>query len=1691
MAFNLGTIESKVKVDGLAQFGDDLKKADATMDAFAQQTAKRFTRVETDVKAAAKAMGMSAQEMQGTLDRAMKSISADTATKSLERMSRQLGLSKKEVEDWGRQLGLSAQTIETLTGKLSGAGSGMSALVSLSKPLAGAIAGAFSIGAITSFVTEIANTKMQFEAFDRTLKMVTGSQTGAALAMESLAATSDRLGLRLVDAADGYKLIGAAAKGTTLEGTAAKSTFEAVASAASVLGLSASDTNGILLALSQMISKGKVQAEELRGQLGERLPGAFQIAARAMGMTTAELDKTLQSGGLMTDQFLPKFAAELQKTFGQGATEAGNSTQAAFNRMQNAWDQLKAAIGDTSVFGIAIAAMEKTAAVANAMAQSIRSASGTLQGAAKVANLQARLDLLQSPEAVNAYGLPENYDPEKAKAEIEKVTKELATARQDIEDAAQEQLGKARQNAINKQYEREQAAIKGGETATLDAWASSSDKKVSLWATQQKEVAAAYEKAYKGEITQGAMDTLVGEANKKYASGLEDLAKKGEKAANAIAKADAQATKLINEARGKAEEAAATFNGDTWAAKEAKATAEYQKELDSLQVKLVGYKGTNRDVMEAALKYWAEYEYGARMAKIALDKWRDDMKFWGDTMSQIGELSFDPAKTYDGELTKLKEAQAEALRLVGDNQEKIDAINQLYALKETGLREKTLGDVAKLDDDYWQRRMQGVQNLQAFLEKQGVSEKNIAIAVSREKSKIAKEELEARIGYESSFLETLKDVLADEFGLYKDSLTRQHDEWVSLSKDLASSVHEFSGTVASAATDAFKSWITGSGTMQDVFKSALDSMLDYLMNIVQRMIKYALENYVVIPIVEELVGSDATSGIFGKSSGSGSSSSGLLDKAVSGVKSASGITDLFSSGASAAGALGSAGVYDAASYGLGSTALLGETSSLTGAAAAGSVWEAGSAASLAATPSVAAAVPTAATEAAAATGASAGAAAGASIGIGTVLGVAGGIAGLVGLGVGLFSSSHTETKTGSGLQISVMGNSANVGTADYYRVTDSSMLGGSSTSHEIRSTGAADAETASAVNSALGAYTNIITSGFDKLGVETKDSLDNFYFPQWDVASGQEEDFYRNVSNAKVGKILSDSGLTGAFKAIAEDGEYWIDQITRLQSAMSTVGASADAMGLSLEKLAGENYISGMVDKMLAAGDSASTAGIDFEALAGVMDDETLQALKDMEAQAGATGDEVQATNEQLRKLAIAQYASELVDAFGSTEAAQAAFSRLLTNAYSSTEQAAKSMTYYAENAGQAIGALGDASVTIQNFWSSYRAAMESGSLTADQVKSWDDAAQWVEAWDSSLKSAGTAWEDVNKTVVDGLNDQIDALGSQADAIQDTLDLWSDFLGKVKDLRQSIKWNKDLTDLSPKQLLDAKKLAFDTTSAKAKTGDQKAMADLDSVTNEYLEAAKDYYASSEDYFSNFDHADETLSSLESYAQVQVDSAQLQLDALNNQIAVMQLQVNQLTLVNTNLGTLASAWGDGVNAIVGAINNSGFSSSYADAIAAANAAQASAAASLFTTLSGGSSSAEAASDAGVTFSLGGDLYSGGSGVTLNEDGTWQIAGFAGGGNPASGSLAWVGENGPEIVRFGAPGQVYPVEDTAAMLRRAVSGNSTDTSGIERRLDAQRRASDERMRGLEEAMRKQAVATGKVARKLDRFARQAAQ
>jgi tape measure domain-containing protein len=199
----------------------------------------------------------------------------------------------------------------------------------------------FAINEVQKFTSEIVQTGMKLQQLSLSFKAITGSTQSAADEMGFVKGMANSMGQSFITVADAYKGISAAAKGTTLEGKATRDVFQSVMEASTVLGLTAEQTGRSLYALSQMISKGKVSSEELRQQLGENLPGAFNIAADAMGMTAQEFDKMLGEGKIMTEDFLPKFSRAMHEAYGKGVVDSAKSAQAATNRLSNAFVELQ------------------------------------------------------------------------------------------------------------------------------------------------------------------------------------------------------------------------------------------------------------------------------------------------------------------------------------------------------------------------------------------------------------------------------------------------------------------------------------------------------------------------------------------------------------------------------------------------------------------------------------------------------------------------------------------------------------------------------------------------------------------------------------------------------------------------------------------------------------------------------------------------------------------------------------------------------------------------------------------------------------------------------------------------------------------------------------------------------------------------------------------------------------------------------------------------------------------------------------------------------------------------------------------------------------------------------------------------------------------------------------------------------
>lgn len=188
--------------------------------------------------------------------------------------------------------------------------------------------------------------QMQVERLDKAFGAIYGNASQAQQQLEFIRQTSRDLGLEFYSTAEAAKTFFAAGQGTSLS-SQLNEIYTGFSKAGAALALPAERMQSIFVALGQMLSKGKVQAEEMRTQLGEHLPGAFQIAAKAMGMSTAELDKFMADGKLLAEDLLPAMAEALKERYGKAAESAADTVQGAINRMSTAWTDFKAGLLDS------------------------------------------------------------------------------------------------------------------------------------------------------------------------------------------------------------------------------------------------------------------------------------------------------------------------------------------------------------------------------------------------------------------------------------------------------------------------------------------------------------------------------------------------------------------------------------------------------------------------------------------------------------------------------------------------------------------------------------------------------------------------------------------------------------------------------------------------------------------------------------------------------------------------------------------------------------------------------------------------------------------------------------------------------------------------------------------------------------------------------------------------------------------------------------------------------------------------------------------------------------------------------------------------------------------------------------------------------------------------------------------------
>ncbi|EOC3724290.1 tape measure protein [Escherichia coli] len=189
------------------------------------------------------------------------------------------------------------------------------------------------------------------EASQRAAQFVLGDE-GAKRATEFVKNLADSSGVDQIETLSSFAKFSAGAG--DMDAGQKESLFSNVIGTSRLMGLSTDEINGILKAFEQMASKGKIQAEELRGQLGDRMAGAFQLFARSLGMTTEELDKAMKDGKVLSKDVLPKVSAEMGRMIDKasGWEKIINSTQTQLGRLSNSWNNNLALMFDGSQEGL-------------------------------------------------------------------------------------------------------------------------------------------------------------------------------------------------------------------------------------------------------------------------------------------------------------------------------------------------------------------------------------------------------------------------------------------------------------------------------------------------------------------------------------------------------------------------------------------------------------------------------------------------------------------------------------------------------------------------------------------------------------------------------------------------------------------------------------------------------------------------------------------------------------------------------------------------------------------------------------------------------------------------------------------------------------------------------------------------------------------------------------------------------------------------------------------------------------------------------------------------------------------------------------------------------------------------------------------------------------------------------------------
>ncbi|MFM7009126.1 MAG: tape measure protein [Betaproteobacteria bacterium] len=249
-------------------------------------------------------------------------------------------------------IGVTAGKIAVALKQLSDSGVGLSAVFAgmqarvgtFGAIAAGATAAVVAVKALYSSASAILAPILEvgtaFQNFNIALDAIQETSGAGRQAMEGLQKIASTTGQDILVLSKNFQGFAAATKTAGLSASQTMKIYEDFSTGFAGLNLSAQQVDKAFNALTQMFSKGKVQAEELRGQLGDALPGAFGYAAEAAGVTTAALDGMLRAGTVVATELIPKFGELLRSKFGDDVAKQVGSASGQLRLFGTLWTNL-------------------------------------------------------------------------------------------------------------------------------------------------------------------------------------------------------------------------------------------------------------------------------------------------------------------------------------------------------------------------------------------------------------------------------------------------------------------------------------------------------------------------------------------------------------------------------------------------------------------------------------------------------------------------------------------------------------------------------------------------------------------------------------------------------------------------------------------------------------------------------------------------------------------------------------------------------------------------------------------------------------------------------------------------------------------------------------------------------------------------------------------------------------------------------------------------------------------------------------------------------------------------------------------------------------------------------------------------------------------------------------------------------